>query len=41
MASPNQIFLQGLDVIVLGVVNSVMAISNSQKSDDFFEEKEG
>lgn len=41
MASPNQLFLSGLDVIFLGVVNMVLAISNAQKGDDFFEEKDG
>jgi hypothetical protein len=37
MTKINQLFLSGLDVIVLGVVNMVMAGANSHKDDTFFE----
>lgn len=41
MDNINQLFLCGLDVIILTVVNMVMAGANSHKNDDFFEVKEG
>lgn len=36
MDNINQLFLCGLDVIILTVVNMVMAGANSHKNDDFF-----
>lgn len=40
-SSMSQLFLSGLDVIVITVINLIMTGANSQKDDSFFVEKEG
>jgi hypothetical protein len=37
----SQLFLSGVDVIVVTVINLVMAGANAHKDDSFFVEKEG
>lgn len=39
--SLNQLFLSGIDVVVLSVVGMIMAGANAQKDDTFFMEKDG
>lgn len=41
MESPNQLFIQSLDVAFLGIISLVTGIANAQKDDEFFVEKEG
>lgn len=37
----SQLFLSGIDVIIITVINLIMTGANSQKDDSFFVEKDG